>query len=876
MTTAVPYIWVPVLAVFFYSFLLIAFCSAKKSKLIYSFMFYILVLLLWTCGSMLMRLQMNPGYQVWYQVSIIAVFALPYAFYEFVYCYLQGNNRVQHTAMLLFTAVILVLTYFHVFLDVPVLKKTDGGNVIFVYNSDWRLIFPAIMAVVLVGLSFKLIRDSIIVKHKIVTELYPVLVGAGFLIVGNIVSVLPGNLIPFDTMAGIINAWMVFYTLTKRRAFKLTLLVSPSVVLYCTLILMVAMSSMFLNPLIYLVRQYVTSYNTVITIISILFTIFVLLSGLLAYKAINRITLRREQVVQDQVKNFSIGVSKSLDAGNIMEQLSDVLCTGIGVSHLMIFMYDADKEKYTLSYTANPLDKKNIEIEKDVPYVEFIKDSDTCLMIDEFKRSVTFRSMWEKEKSLLMDSDIACITSLKNNNELIGIILIGSKEGNGDFTYDDMVFIESIQSIASIALNNAILFEQTKKRADIDALTGIYNRNAFLKNTEDEIIRHRGDQLSLIMISLDDFRLYNELYGSQEGDTALKSISRIIVNSISKDDICGRYSGKEFIICLPGKNQMQALKLTENIRDQLRRGGSRADSMKMKQLTFCAGICSIPYGASNLKELLTNVNMQVYSGKRTGKDKIVTYQAESISGEYSGNGEKGGPIHINLGSYEEAAPTIYALTAAIDAKDRYTFKHSRNVATYAMTLARKVGMSRELVQLIYEAGLLHDVGKIAIPEWILSKPGKLEGEEYDVMKTHVEHSIEIIRHLPNLDYLIPTVVGHHERWDGGGYPNGLEGPNIPLGARCMAIADCFDAMTSKRSYKEAFSVEYAAKEIVNQAGRQFDPQLAMTFVELIKEGKIWLNMAETESEHEQEEEIEQPLVSGDAYKSEYQMKNPQS
>lgn len=130
MTTAVPYIWVPVLAVFFYSFLLIAFCSAKKSKLIYSFMFYILVLLLWTCGSMLMRLQMNPGYQVWYQVSIIAVFALPYAFYEFVYCYLQGNNRVQHTAMLLFTAVILVLTYFHVFLDVPVLKKTDGGNVI--------------------------------------------------------------------------------------------------------------------------------------------------------------------------------------------------------------------------------------------------------------------------------------------------------------------------------------------------------------------------------------------------------------------------------------------------------------------------------------------------------------------------------------------------------------------------------------------------------------------------------------------------------------------------------------------------------------------------------------------------------------------------
>jgi diguanylate cyclase (GGDEF)-like protein/putative nucleotidyltransferase with HDIG domain len=855
MATAVPYIWVPVLAVFFYAFLLIAFFSAKKSKLIYSFMLYILVLLLWTCGSMMMRLQLDPGYQIWYQVSIIAVFALPYAFYDFVYCYLQGNNKNQHTAMLLFTVVILILTYFQAFLDIPVLTKNAAGQDVFVYHSDWRLVFPAIMAVILVGLSFKLIRDSIVVKHKIVTELYPALIGAGLLIVGNIISVLPGNLIPFDTLAGVLNAWLVFYTLTKRRAFKLTLLVSPSVVLYCTLILMLALSSLFVDGMVDIVRHYVTSYDSVITIISIFFTALVLLTGMLAYRAINRITLRREQVVQDQVKNFSIAVSKSLNAKMIMEQLSDVLCTGIGVSHLMIFMYDADSEKYILAHTANPLDKKNIEIDKNVPYVDFIKDSDACLMIDEFKRSITFRSMWEKEKSLLMDSDTACITSLKNNNELIGIMLIGSKDNNSDYTYDDMVFIESIQSIASIALNNALLFEQTQKRADIDALTGIYNRNAFLRYTEEAIIKYRGNQLSLIMISLDDFRLYNELYGSQEGDEALKFIARIIINSISKDDICGRYSGKEFIICLPGKNQMQALKLTENIRSQLRRSGSSDGAMKMKQITFCAGICSIPYGASNLKELLTNVNMQVYSGKRTGKDKIVTYQADNISGEYALDmADAGSPSrHINLGRYEEAAPTIYALTAAIDAKDHYTFKHSRNVATYAMTLARKVGLSRELVQLIYEAGLLHDVGKIAIPERILSKPGRLEGEEYDVMKTHVEHSIEIIRHLPNLDYLIPTVVGHHERWDGMGYPNGLEGKNIPLGARCMAIADCFDAMTSKRSYKEAFSVEYAAKEIVSQAGRQFDPQLAMTFVEMINEGQIWINMAETESDSTTEE-----------------------
>ena len=847
MATAVPFIGVPILAVFFYAFLLIAFCSVNKNRLIYSFMFYILVLLLWTGGSMLMRLQAADQYVIWYQISIVAVFALPYAFYNFVYSYLQGRNKMEHRAMLLMTVIMLVLTYFQVFLKVPVLASNRAGKDIFIYSADWHLVFPAIMAVILVGLSCKLVKETSAVRHQAVTECYPALIGAGLLIVGNIASVIPGNVFPFDTFAGLINAALVFHTLTKRRMFKLTLLVSPSVVMYITLIMTISVSTLFVNGLVSIVRQYVKSDDMLITVISVCFTVFVLLVGAIAYKAVNRITLRREQVVQDQIKNYSIAVSKSLNMKNIMGKTSEVLCYGVGVSHLMIFMYDKDRDKYVLSYTANPLDRKNIEIDKAVPYVEYIKESDTCLMFNDFKRSVAYRSMWAKEKAMLEDCNIACITALKNNTEMIGILLIGNKENNADYTYDDIVFIESIQSIASIALNNALLFEQTEKRADRDDLTGLYNRNAFLCRAEEAVESCRGSQLSMILINLDDFRLYNEIYGTQEGDRMLQYVSEIISNSISKDDISGRYSGKEFVICLPGKNQMQALKLTENIKQQMSRSQSEYSTMKMKRITFSAGICSIPYGASNLKEMLTNANMQVYTAKHTGKDKIITYQAENMSGEYpaseivSENKENG---HIILGSYEDAAPTIYALTAAIDAKDHYTFSHSRNVAAYAVALARNDGLSREQIQLIYEAGLLHDVGKIAIPEGILGKPGKLETCEYDEMKTHVEHSIEIIRHLPNLDYLIPAVVGHHERWDGRGYPNGLGGTDIPLGARCLALADSFDAMTSKRTYKEAFSIEYAAEEIEKQAGKQFDPKLALLFVQLINNGTIKLNMRE--------------------------------
>ena len=131
---------------------------------------------------------------------------------------------------------------------------------------------------------------------------------------------------------------------------------------------------------------------------------------------------------------------------------------------------------------------------------------------------------------------------------------------------------------------------------------------------------------------------------------------------------------------------------------------------------------------------------------------------------------------------------------------------------------RDSGMDDDCVEIIKEAALLHDIGKIGIPEQILKKPGRLTDDEYSIMKSHVEQSISIIRHLPSLDYVIPAVVGHHERYDGRGYPRGLKGEEIPLLARMLCIADSFDAMISKRSYKEAYTLDYAVDQLVTGSG----------------------------------------------------------
>ena len=145
-----------------------------------------------------------------------------------------------------------------------------------------------------------------------------------------------------------------------------------------------------------------------------------------------------------------------------------------------------------------------------------------------------------------------------------------------------------------------------------------------------------------------------------------------------------------------------------------------------------------------------------------------------------------------------------------------------------------------MVEIIRQAALLHDVGKIGIPEHILNKEGKLTDEEYEIMKGHVEASIGIIRHLPSLDYVIPAVIGHHERYDGNGYPRRIAGEDIPASARILCIADSFDAMTSKRCYKELMPVEKALRIIREEEGKQFDPDMAEVFIHIFREGKIHL------------------------------------
>jgi HD-GYP domain-containing protein (c-di-GMP phosphodiesterase class II) len=195
-----------------------------------------------------------------------------------------------------------------------------------------------------------------------------------------------------------------------------------------------------------------------------------------------------------------------------------------------------------------------------------------------------------------------------------------------------------------------------------------------------------------------------------------------------------------------------------------------------------------------------------------------------------------GVFHENLARFDEQKQlfmgTLQALTASIDAKDQYTRGHSERVAYLGAKLAKVMGMDSNEIERVHTTGLVHDVGKIGVPEAVLSKAGKLTDEEFDLIKLHPVTGYNILKGIPTIDPILPGVLYHHERWDGRGYPEGLKGEDIPQIGRLLALADTFDAMSSTRSYRPSMPRTAVLEEIRRCAGTQFDPSLAPLFVDL--------------------------------------------
>ncbi len=829
---------IPVIALLCYCFILLTFLAAKKNRMINAFLLVLSVLIIWTGGSFCMRMQVLPSTKFWYDVSFLGLTMLPFSFLTFACEFVEQRYTKERLIWLVAVLSVNCLNVWNgFFLEAPRsrIANTDQ-SIVFVYQFSWKisLVFLLCMAIILhmIVILFKSSQQNSLARKQFM----PIILGIVCLYMGHLLLLVPiFQGFPTDIAAGILNAFFIFYALYRKNIFHLRLIVSRG---SCYVISAGISFFLFINmikPLEDAINNNfrISNENTTLVIASI-FTIATTLIYYMMKRVIDTFFIRDEVMQAESLREFSLNISRSLNVNEILQELAEVIQKAIDIKTVYICISDKNNTSYEIVHSTSPLEQSKFSLTVDNPLIVQLKQSNGCLLMKDFKRTIDYKSMWEKEKHQLHDLNIGCMVPLRDDSGMIGVIFLSEKEKKAGFTFKDISFLDSINSIGSIAVKNSKLFEKAYLEARTDELTGLLNRKYFYEVIQQEYEKNIEGSLALIILNIDDFKLYNQLYGNKEGDVALQNIADIIRVSVGTNGQVARYSGKEFAIILPAYDMFSAKNLAEIIRKQIMNMNKRESDYALKMLTVSGGICSIPYAASDVKQLINNADMAIYTVKHSGKNAIMLYtgreqKAERKVMDFIDRKER---------IYSEYASTIYALTAAIDTKDHYTFDHSRNVAYYATELAYAYGMNEDHVEIVREAALLHDIGKIGIPEQILNKPGKLTDEEYEVVKGHVESSIGIIRHLPSLDYVIPAVIGHHERYDGKGYPRRIAREDIPISARILCVADSFDAMISERPYKEAFSVSTSLRILKEQAGLQFDPKLVPIFVELVESGVI--------------------------------------
>ncbi|HEX8744852.1 MAG TPA: diguanylate cyclase [Thermoleophilaceae bacterium] len=367
------------------------------------------------------------------------------------------------------------------------------------------------------------------------------------------------------------------------------------------------------------------------------------------------------------------------------------------------------------------------------------------------------------------------------------------------------------------------LIARLSDAARTDSLTSLLNRRGFeeLYETELERARRSGRPLSVIVGDLDAFKAVNDRFGHAAGDRALERLSEILQTVKRRIDTAARVGGEEFAVIAPDTDHHAAYILAERMRREVR----DAFASEPFHLTISLGIATFPRHGATAESLIGGADEALYAAKKLGRDRTVVYNPELADSLLAATGQ---PTPRS----ERHSTTVLALAEVIDIRDQGTAAHSETVGRYAGAIARELGLGSDLVERVRFGGIVHDVGKIGIPDSVLRKPGWLSEEDWREMRRHPEIGARILRGA-NLDDIGEWVLAHHERPDGKGYPQGLSGGDIPLEARILAVADAYEAMTSDRVYRPALTSQVAREELLRCAGSQFDGRVVDAFLTVL-------------------------------------------
>jgi len=793
------------------------------------FVYYLALAAFWSFTSFMLRLQTAPELALfWNRLLATALIAALVAYFHFVRLYTgrkPGPGVIAGYISLPVLAVVSITT--------PWVIESS-------YVQDGTLyhnLGPAIYAIGALSLFYTfsvlyLLRQKYRSSHDPIERNRTAYLLAGWGIMAplaytNLLPVLKG--LPLDHIGSFINVAIIAYAITKYDLLDVRLVARRGLGWF---ILLLAFAGVYTGLIFAGLRflpdiPHIVIYTTV-SIIVIALSIAARPLRKLIETTIDRLFYRHTYDYRRALNDFCSKMGGNLNLDELARELLPMITNAINISRSYLILRDTDsgefKPRYHYPRSDNVDDLSLITFDPDSPIVNWLDKHNTHLSLDNIDRLPQFKALWQDEREQLDKMGIKMLFPVKSREKLVAILSLGEKHKRRYYLAEDISIVEGIARQVGVILENAQLYSFAMIKANTDELTGLYNHRHFHERLEQEIARGSrfGGTFSMIMLDIDLFKVYNDIYGHLAGDQVLRKTAKYIETSIRNIDLAFRYGGEEFAIILPEAGLQDAYKVAERIRKTIE---ARTSSRAMP-ITVSIGVANWPSDGVMREEIIGAADIALYHAKNNGRNRT------SLSCEVSGSGSQALPV--DPAGHSRSISIIYALAATVDAKDSYTYGHSRKVSEYAVSIAEKMNLSEQQAGTIRAAGLLHDIGKIGVPDTILNKQSPLTLAEWGPIKTHPEIGAEILRHVSELADCLPLILHHHERYDGRGYPAGLSGESIPLGARILTIADAYDAMTTPRPYRGRMDFEQALAELEKNAGTQFDASLVRIFCEIIR------------------------------------------
>ena len=556
--------------------------------------------------------------------------------------------------------------------------------------------------------------------------------------------------------------------------------------------------------------------------------------------------------------NYTQKPLASIDYSELISLLSNVLKNKTEADELFYSLHNIFTNRLNTNFTAfgycnrqskcvnlKLIDKigstystKIFESDTQNPVVEAVESNEVI-----FKESTKFLNI-----PYLPDSRCIIIPMMFQSNS-IGAFIVGDNEVEANQSLYEMM-----SAYLSLFIQNKELSEQVSLSSNEDTLTGLYNHRTFQEYLSKELYKadNASQELSILIFDVNNISTINKELGHSKGDEIIKLVASKIKQNIRANDIAGRYGGDEIAVILPDTGTEDAKYLAEYLTYSL----SCCLVDDVGPVKVSVGLASYPNSAVEQEKLLILAEQAMYisksKGYQNGISTIVSSQdfdfwddmalssfASVLTKRHASIGVNFEEELVNKFTNEEIInqnhliDVVTSLATAIDAKDEYTKDHSTSVSRYAEALARALNLPEKEVERIKLGAMLHDVGKIGIPENVLRKPTKLSDDEWAIMKQHPTIGAEKVL-MPNkaLHDLIPMVKYHHEHWDGTGYPDKLKGEEIPYTARIVSIADAFHALVSDRPYRKGLGVEKACEILKLGAGIQWEKEMVRVFIQI--------------------------------------------